>query len=106
MTDQKIDLALAFLQSHPDAAAGILEQQPLEQVVAFIQTIPHTHAALVLEKMLPHYTARLCNALDPITCAGFLSTMPASLVAAILRCCGKKVRKKILEHLPEKTKLL
>ena len=53
MDAEKVDLALAFLQSQPDAAAAILEQQPLEQVAEFLGILPHTYGALVLAKMLP-----------------------------------------------------
>ncbi|MDB2414882.1 CBS domain-containing protein [Rickettsiales bacterium] len=105
MTDEKIDLALAFLKSKPESAASILEKQPIESVVNFISSIPHTYAAPVIERMLPQYIARLCKALDPTISAAFLSKMDISLVATILRHCEAKVNQQILDRLSEKTKL-
>lgn len=105
MEDNKIVLALAFLQSQPGAAATILEQLPLEQVAIFLNHVPHTHGAAVLGKMLPQYTARLCRMLEPTVAAGMLSEINLSLVAAILRHCDSELSQTLLELLPEKTKL-
>lgn len=105
MANKHIDLALAFLQKQPSAAAAVLEQQPIEDVITFIKDVPHTHAALVLEKMLPQYTARICNALEPHVSAGFLSEMRMSLAAAIMRHSNHETRAHLLELLPEKTKI-
>ena len=74
MDEQKVDLALAFLQSQPGAAAAILEQQPLQQVAEFLSNLPYTYGAMVLTKMLPQHTARLCGILHPTVAAGILET--------------------------------
>lgn len=105
MTNKKIDLALAFLESQPAVAAYVLEQQSMEEVASFFNDIPHTYAAPVLEKMLPQYTAKLCLLLEPTLCAGVLAQMEISLAAAILRHSSQEMRKKILILLPEKTKI-
>ena len=105
MDEQKVDLALAFLQSQPAAAAAILEQQPPAQVAEFLGGLPHTYAALVLAKMLPQHTARLCRILQPTTAAGMLSEMDTSLIAAIMRHCGDDLSRRLLEMLPDKTRL-
>jgi len=105
MAQQQVDLALAFLQSRPGAAATILEQQPLEQVAEFLSNVPHPYGATVLGKMLPQYSARLCQILKPNIAAGLLSAMNVSLVAAIMRHCPGELRSQLLDLLPEKTQL-
>lgn len=105
MTEHKVDLALAFLQSQPAAAAAILEQQPLEQVAEFLSGLPHTYGAQVLAKMLPQYTARLCRALKPTIAAGLLSNMDISLIAAVMRLCHKDLCRELLDLLADKTRL-
>jgi len=103
--EQKVDLALAFLQSQPGAAAAILEQQPREQVAEFLSSVPHTYGALVLAKMLPQYTARLCRHLEPAIAAGMLSAMDISLIAAVIRHCRNDQCRQLLDLLPDKTRL-
>lgn len=105
MTDQKIDLALAFLQDQPGAAAGILEQLPIDQVAEFLSSLPHTHAATILGKMLPQYSARLCKSIDPTISAGMLSVMEVSLVAPIIRLAGRRRGKQLLDLLPDQTSI-
>jgi magnesium transporter len=105
MAQQQIDLALAFLQSQPGAAATILEQQPIEQVADFLSHVPHTYGATVLEKILPHYAARLCKILKPNIAAALLSEMNVSLVAAVMRHCPGELSSQLLDLLPEKTRL-
>lgn len=104
MSEQKLELALAFLQTHPDAAGAILEQQPVDDVANLLQDIPQQIGAVVLERMLPQYTARLCKLLTPVQCADFLSLMNISIVAAILRHTSNDIRKQVLALLPEKTR--
>jgi Mg/Co/Ni transporter MgtE len=103
--EEKVDLALAFLQSQPGAAAAILERQPLEQVADFLSGLPHTYGGLVLAKMLPQHTARLCRHVKPTIAAGMLSAMEISLIAAVMRHCRKDLCKQLLDLLPDKTRL-
>jgi magnesium transporter len=105
MSNKKIDLALAFLQSQPDSAASVLEQQPIEYVAEFLRNIPFAHAASVLKRMLPQYTAAICKQLEPNVSANFLSEMDISLIAAIMRYSDKGLREKILKLLPERSKI-
>ena len=105
MAQHQVDLALAFVQSQPGAAATILEQQPLEQVADFLSNVPHTYAATALEKILPQYSARLCKILQPNIAAALLSEMNVSLVAAIMRHCPGELSSRLLDILPEKTRL-
>lgn len=106
MSDRKTDLAVAFLQSQPGAAADVLEQQPVEHVAQFLSEIPYPQAAIVLEKMLPQYISRIFHHIEPAVAAAFMSVMDASFVAAIMRYSEPKKNKSILKLLPEKTRLL
>ncbi len=105
MSQQKIDLALAFLESKPAGAAAVLEQQSAEQVAGFLRDSPHGHAAAVLEKMLPQYVADICRQLEPAVSARFLSEMDIDLVVAVLRYSDDRLTGEVLEHLPERTKI-
>ncbi|MBF0288556.1 MAG: magnesium transporter [SAR324 cluster bacterium] len=104
MTHQKVDLVLTFLQSHPDFAAGLIEEWSIEDAAAFIKSIPLPEASLVLGHMLPHYTARICMALEPGTAAGFLSHMDNRVIAAVLRYTNKTSLRNLLKELPVKTR--
>ncbi len=105
MSDQKIDMALAFLQSQPDSAAAVLEQQPAESAAEFLRKVPHYYAAPVLRRMLPKYIARVSEHLEPAVAAGFLSEMDTNFVVSILRLSDEDMKNSILELLPERTKL-
>ena len=105
MNKEKIDIALSPLQTHPAAAAALLEQQPLQQVADFLGSLPHTQAAPVLAKMLPQQAARLCRLMPAATVAGMLSQLEASLIAAIMRHCGDELGRRLLDMLPDKTRL-
>lgn len=105
MSEHKLELAVAFLQSHPDAAATILEQLSAEDVISLLQDIPHQVAANVLERLLPQNTARLCRVMHPAQSAKLLALMNFSTVSAVLRYSSSDLRKQLIELLPEKTRL-
>ena len=105
MSVGKIDLALAFLQSHADQAAAILEQQPMDQVAQFFGHVPLTQASLVLQKMLPQYAARLCKSLPTSMSAGLLARMELSSIVAIIRHSEIDFRDQLLQLLPDKSKI-
>ena len=105
MTAKKADLALAFLQSHPQAAAALLEQQSMQDVALFMSDVPPGYAAPVLETMLPQYTAKLCTHLETEMAAGFLSRMEISMAAAVLRHLTPPLRENLLGLLSEKNRI-
>ena len=105
LTAKKAELALAFLQSHPQSAAALLEQQPMQDVALFLGGVPSSYAAPVLETMLPQYTAKLCFHLETEMVAGFLSRMDISMAAAVLRHLTPSLRKTLLGLLSETNSL-
>jgi Mg/Co/Ni transporter MgtE len=105
MNTHDIGLAQAFLQSQPAAAAGILEQQPVDDVALFFSQIPHTQAARALEQMLPQYIARICQHLAPTVAAGLLTQVSDSLIASVMRHSRADQSREILDLLPERTQV-
>jgi magnesium transporter len=105
MTMSAIDLALAFLESRPGAAAELLEQQPCEQVAAFLREVPPGHAAAVLSRMLPQHAARLCKVLGPHAAARICAGIEHRGVATVLRYLDAQTRGRLLALLPEKNRI-
>ena len=105
MAEEKLSLAVTFLQSHPSSAAAILEQHGVDQVAAFLESIPAPTAAKVVQFLLPHYAARVCNILEPERLHSLFAYSEIGTVAAILRHFSKSDRSLILEQLPTKLQL-
>lgn len=105
MKNQKIDLALFFLQARPRSAARVLEQQPIDVVASFLKSLPHHYVALVLTYMLPQYTARICAHFDPAFSASIFSSMNIQIITSILRYSEASVKLKIFKFLPDKVKI-
>jgi Mg/Co/Ni transporter MgtE len=105
MSSSKISLALAFVKSHPESVAKILEQHDSKAVAAFIIDIPHSYASPVLHAMLPQQSAQLCKLLKPTAIAGILMHLPATRIVAILRHVSKEQRAAIVLELPTKVQI-
>lgn len=80
-----LGLALEFLDEHPDAAVRILEQHDAFKVDAFLDTIPDSYSGVVLERTLPAFAARLCQAMGPEQAARLLQQQTVGRMVAILR---------------------
>lgn len=104
MSDERHGLALAFIQSHPAAAAQVLEQQDLEQVAEFLGDIPARHGRMILQQFLPQYAARVLGALATEPRARLVARLSASRLAAILRYAKPRARNAMLKNLPVKTR--
>ena len=98
MTEQPANLALTFLESHPAAAARILEQRPVREVASFLAWTPPDYAAPVLQRMAPQVIARLCRQLDTSTAAALLRPLDTGLVTAVLRNLKPKLREGLLQE--------
>ncbi len=102
MSTRNNTLALAFIQSHPTAAAQLLENQDIDAVTGFLTSIPQRYAALIVCRMLPLYAARIISHIGAERAAGLVSRLDASTLAAILRYAKGRSRHKILQELPVK----
>ncbi|MGZ0655391.1 magnesium transporter MgtE N-terminal domain-containing protein [Coraliomargarita sp. W4R72] len=105
MSEPKISLALAFIKTHPESVAKILEQHDPKDVAEFIADIPRSYASPVIQAMLPLQSARFCRRLDPESVAGLLRHLPASRIVAILRQIKKESRAAIIRELPTKVEI-
>lgn len=103
MNNHELSIALAYVQSHPQEAARVLEQHDVQTVARFMAEIPAAYARPVAAFMLPHYTARIFRVLLAPTIAGILGKFDTSAIAAILRNLDKKQRAHVLDALPAKT---
>lgn len=105
MSEHKISLAVAYLKSHPESAASILEQQSPKDAAVFLSQIPATNAADVLRKMLPNYAAQLCTEVPIAVGIGILMHLAPDDTANVLRHIPRKHRGTFLKELPIRTQV-
>lgn len=96
MTEKKNNLALAFIKTHPDTAASVLEKHDLDDVAEYLSGISEHDVAKLIQHMLPQYVGRLSRLLDARTMAAILANVELSFVAAVLRYLSAADRNKIL----------
>lgn len=106
MNPGELDLALAFIEQHPQSAARELELQTELACAELIQTLPLHQARKLLSHMLPLYVARLCHYLPQENVVALLAGFNANQTAAILRGISKSRRDVLLALMPEKTAML
>ena len=106
MHSSELELALTFVQAHPDAAARELELQPPEITAGLMNTLPLPQGRDVMKQLLPTYAARVCAQLSVDRAVGLLVGSSVNQVASILRCLPKINRKALVKGLPEKTAAL
>jgi Mg/Co/Ni transporter MgtE len=106
MNPLELDVVLAFVQQHPEAAARELELQSHESTAELIEVLPLHQGRQLVAHMLPPYAARLCSYLSLDTGAGLLAEFSANQSATILRGMPKLKRNDLLKVLPEKTAIL
>lgn len=102
MTENKLSLALSFINAEPQAAAKILEQGTVSDVAAFMESLPLDYQLQVLEHLLPGYAARLCVQMGDVRAAAILSDLDATSIARIIRLMPKAQAESILATLPKK----
>ncbi|HET7131225.1 MAG TPA: hypothetical protein VFJ95_03220, partial [Gammaproteobacteria bacterium] len=92
-------LAAAFLGSHPESAARLLESMPVEQANAVLGTADKGTAGPVLAHMLPTYAAQ-CIERQPVTdAAQLLEQLGSQEAAAVLRHLEPETREAVLSSL-------
>jgi Mg/Co/Ni transporter MgtE len=92
-------LAAAFLGSHPESAARLLESMPVEQANAVLGTAEKGTAGPVLAHMLPTYAAQ-CIERQPVTdAAQLLEQLGSQEAAAVLRHLEPETREAVLGSL-------
>jgi len=97
MHSSELELALTFVQAHPDAAARELELQPPEITAGLMNTLPLPQGRDVMKQLLPTYAARVCAQLSVDRAVGLLVGSSVNQVASILRCLPKINRQSVGE---------
>ncbi|MEY4642503.1 MAG: hypothetical protein RLZZ227_2497 [Pseudomonadota bacterium] len=82
---EALNLALEFLEEHPDAAVRILEQHDAPQVAAFLETVPEAYSVRVLAQALPAFAAHLCQAFGNEMAARLMLQQDVGRMVAVLR---------------------
>ena len=105
MSQQKVSLALGFMDAQPKAAAEIIELQSTQNAANFMVSIPAEKAALVISEMLPQYAAPLCLQLPNDAALAILAKMNAKVLVHIFRQFPAPQRDHFLNELPAKTQV-
>jgi len=98
-------LSLAFMRTHPEQAARVLEQQPADEAARLFEHVPARLAANVLAMMLPKKAARCLDPLDDARALELLAPMGAQPSIAVLRNLSATRRATLLAGLPTATGL-
>ncbi|MCC7326378.1 MAG: magnesium transporter [Burkholderiales bacterium] len=98
-------LSNAFLASHPDAAARVLEQLPHEDAAALFERVPARLGAGVLNAMLPYTAARCLQLVEAPRAAMLLAAISVPAASAVLRNVPEAQRTRVLDLLPTATAL-
>lgn len=93
-------LSHAFLESHPAAAARVLERLAPQNVAALLADSPARLAAPVLRAMLPPFVARILETLSDDTVSGLLRAMGPQAGVAVLHYMAEARRVSLLAQLP------
>lgn len=105
--DEILPFTLERLQNHPHEAAKVLERLDYEDTVAFLEEIPPSIAAKLLETVIPQYCAQCLLVLSPEATTAIVQAMKPTSFISLLRFIPNSVTKSILETLlPEKKALL
>jgi magnesium transporter len=95
-----LELARAFMESHPEKAAMSLEQVPVENVTALLSEAPVEIAARVIVHMAPYFGVECLKSL-PVEFAGeVFGLMPRDHSALVLRRMRPEDRKRLLDAAP------
>ncbi len=102
-----LPFTLSFLKLHPQNAANVIERLPIEDTVAFLQEIPLSQAAKVLEVLAPQYAAQCFLIFSPEKCSELMQTMKVASGISLLRFMPSPATQTILKYLlPDQKALL
>ncbi len=102
MADGATQLTMGFLSRHPDSAAAVLEEQPIDVAAAFLADVPARLGGPVLGLMMPYQASRCLLGIDTDTAAGLIREMPHTLAATNLRQWPVAKRDELLDRLPQR----
>jgi len=99
---EKVQLAIDYVQFHPEEAARVLEEQGVEEVAAFLEQISGIQSAKVLGHMLPSSAARCVQEMSIDIAAKTLAYLRPIAAASIFRCLSGKTRESLLQRMPKR----
>jgi Mg/Co/Ni transporter MgtE len=92
-------LSWAFLSSHPEAAARVLESLPREDVVALMQALPARITARALSNLRPSLAAAVLHGVDRNRGSALLAMLDTTMAARVLRQVTEERRIALLAQL-------
>lgn len=98
-------LTNAFLASHPEDAASVLERLPEADAAALFERTPSRLGGPALAAMLPYAASRCLLRLDQSRAALLLASMTIPAMTAVLRYMPEQKRIALLDALPAGTSL-
>ncbi len=102
MSEQRFHLAFQFLIEEAPAAARLLEQQPADDVTAFLCKAPVNATARLLEIMVPDFAAAILALADHESGTAWMQALDTPALCAILRYLDDATIDHLLSHLPLK----
>jgi len=99
---EKIQIAIDYVQSHPEEAARILEEQGVGEAAAFLEQIAGAQSARVLGHMLPAPAARCVQEMSADVAANTLTHLHPVAIAPIFRCLNEETRESLLQRMPKR----
>lgn len=96
----ELDLALAFMESHPEEAAQSLERLPVEEASEILAGVPSETAAHVITRMQPYIGAQCLSGLPSTVAGELLAVLPRDHSALLLRRMDEANRENLLRAAP------
>ena len=93
-------LSVAFVESHPEQAARVLDVLPVVESAAFLASAPARLAAGVAKHMTPQYAARCVEAMEERAAGGLVAALGPQAAAALLQHLPADLQSRALTRLP------
>jgi len=93
-------LSVAFVESHPERAAQVLDALPVPESAAFLSASSARVGAAVVRHMTPQYAARCAGEMDERALSGLIAALGPQAAAALLRHLPADLQARLLERLP------
>lgn len=94
-------LTLGFLREHPQDAAQVLEQLPLDMRLSLLEAVPEEDAASLLEFLLPASAGACLQAMTAEQAGGMLSHTSIPCTARILATMNRATGQRVLQQIPK-----
>ena len=98
-------LSIAFAESHPAAAARVLEALAPADTAGFTAALPHALAGPILRHLGPPYCARVFGLLDDAEVAGLVQAMGPQAAARVMQQLAPGRQQQVLAHVPVATSI-